>query len=91
MLYERIITMDGVYQGYTPGEESTSFTKGHFSDCSFCCEGIKSIGMEKKSWGKADGVPIFYKQPARRDRNNEQGSEGTLEYRKHALAFGCDL
>ena len=50
-------------------------------------------GKEKpgKSWGKADGVPIFYKQPAGRNRNNEQGSEGTLEHRKHALAFGCDL
>ena len=44
-----------------------------------------------KSGGKADGVEVFYKQPAGRNRNNEQGSEGTLEYRKHALAFGCDL
>ena len=27
--------MDGVYRGYTSGKESTSFTKGHFSNCSF--------------------------------------------------------
>ncbi len=58
-------------------------------------KGIKRASRwKRKAWkkrGKADGVPVFYKQLAGRNRNNEQDGEGTLECGKHALAFGCNL
>ena len=41
--------------------------------------------------GQIVTVPILYKQPSERNRNNEQGGERPLEYRKHALAFGCNI
>lgn len=33
----------------------------------------------------------FYKQPENRYKRSEPGSKGTLEYRKHALVFRCDI